>query len=77
MLLSISSGERNENGDHEPQTELDSHANMLVAGRHAYVLARSDWMVNIAPLTPDYKPRTVPLADVAIQYDNVKKLLKQ
>ena len=27
-------------------------------------------MINVAPFTPDYKPMTVPLVDVTLQYDN-------
>jgi len=34
------------------RTELDSHANMPVVGRNAYVLAESGKTVDVSPFTP-------------------------
>ena len=52
------------------RTELDSHANMLVAGKHAYIIAETGKKVDVSPFTPDYKPLTVPLVDAMVKYDN-------
>ena len=41
--------------------ELDSHANMPVVGKHAYVIAETRKKVDVSPFTPDYKLLTVPL----------------
>ena len=54
----------------ECRTELDSHANMPLVGKHAYIIAETGKMVDVSPFTPDYKPLTVPLVDATIKYDN-------
>ena len=54
----------------ESRTELDSHANMPVVGRHAYIVAETGRTVDVSPFTPDYEAITVPLVDAAIQYDS-------
>ena len=50
--------------------ELDSHANMPVVGKHAYIIAETGKKVDVSPFTPDYKPLTVPLVDATVKYDN-------
>ena len=54
----------------ESCTELDSHANMPVVGKHAYIIAETGKKVDVSPFTPDYKLLTVPLVDATIKYDN-------
>ena len=54
----------------ESHTELDSHANMPVVGKHAYIIAKTGKKVNVSPFTPDYKPLMVPLVDAMVRYDN-------
>ena len=54
----------------ESRTELDSHANMPVVGKHAYIIAETGKKVDVSPFTPDYKPLTVPLVDATVKYDN-------
>ena len=44
----------------ESRTELDSHANMPVVGKHAYIIAQTSKKVDASPFTPDYKPLAVP-----------------
>ena len=51
------------------RTELDSHANMPVIGRNAYILSKIGETVDVAPFTPDYKPISVELVDAALKYD--------
>ena len=50
--------------------ELDSHANMPVVGKHAYIIAETGKKVDVSPFTPDYKPLTVPLVDAMVKYNN-------
>ena len=50
------------------RTELDSHANMPVIGRNAYLLSKLGETVDVAPFTPDYKPISVELVDAALKY---------
>ena len=40
--------------------ELDSHANMPVVGKHAYIIAKTGKKVDVSPFTPDYQPLVVP-----------------
>ena len=54
----------------ESCTELDSHANMPVVGKHAYIIAETGKKVDVSPFTPDYKPLMVPLVDAMVRYDN-------
>ena len=51
-------------------TELDSHANMPVVGKHAYIIAETGKKVDVSPFTPDYKPHAVPLVDATVKYNN-------
>ena len=54
----------------ESCTELDSHANMPVVGKHAYIIAETSKKVDVSPFTPDYLPLTVPLVDATVRYSN-------
>ena len=54
----------------ESHMELDSHANMLVVGKHAYIIDKTGKKVDVSPFTPDYKLLTVPLVDATVEYDN-------
>ena len=50
----------------ESRTELDSHANMPVVGKHAYIIDETGKKVDVSPFTPDYKLLTVPLVDAMV-----------
>ena len=50
-------------------TELDSHANMVVVGKHCHILAKTGRHVNVNPFMPTYKALKAPIVDAAIQYD--------
>ena len=39
----------------ESRTELDSHANMPVVRKHAYIIAETGKKVDVSPFTPDSK----------------------
>ena len=51
------------------RTELDSHANMPVIGKNAYILSKIGETVEVAPFTPDYKPISVELVNAALKYE--------
>ena len=53
----------------ESQTELDSHANMPVVGRNAYVLSDLGQKVDVSPFTTDYKSMQISVVDAAVLYD--------
>ena len=52
------------------KTELNSHANMIVVGRHAYILNYSGRTAQVSPFTPEYESlKEVPIVDAAVAYD--------
>jgi hypothetical protein len=61
-----------------PRTELDSHANMFVAGKHAYVLAQSGKTATVHAFSPDIPPTEIPIVDCAFLYEcpfSVRKIV--
>ena len=48
--------------------ELDSHANMPVVGKNAYVLADTGRTCDVYAFTPNYEPIEVPIVDAALLY---------
>ena len=52
-------------------TELDSQANMPVAGQNIHVLADHGKSIKVSPFTPHCEPMSVRLIDAAIQYGNL------
>ena len=56
--------------DGESHTELDSHANMPVAGREALIVEQSGKTVEVNPFTPDSKPIKVEVVNAIVQYDS-------
>ena len=53
----------------QSRTELDSHANMPVVGRHAFIISDTGRIADVNAFTPDYEPMQLPIVDAAIQYD--------
>lgn len=49
----------------DPRTELDSHANMIVLGKHAFVFEHTGRTCNVRPFTSELGVApNVPIADV-------------
>ena len=55
-------------GDEVSRTELDTHANMPVVGRHAYILADTGKTADVNAFSPDHAPITVRIIDAAVLY---------
>ncbi len=55
--------------DEDSRTELDSHANMPVVGRHAYIISDTGRVADVSPFTPDYSSMKIRVVDAAVQYD--------
>jgi hypothetical protein len=53
----------------QSRTELDSHANMPVVGRHAFIISDTGRVADVNAFTPDYEPMQLSIVDAAIQYD--------
>ena len=51
------------------RTELDSHANMLVVGRHSYIISYSGQKVDVRPFTPQYRSMEAELVNAALLYE--------
>ena len=45
----------NDHDEEESRTDLDSHENMVVVGRHANFLADTGNKVDVIPFTSDYQ----------------------
>ena len=55
---------------HKSRTDLDSHANMVVVGKHCKILDRTGEKVDVSPFTPDYTPlEQVEVVDAALEYE--------
>ena len=53
-----------------PRTELDSHANMVVLGKHAFIFESTGKTCNVLPFTKELGfASNVPIVDGAIAYD--------
>ena len=50
-------------------TELNSHANMPMLGRHWFILNDTGWTVEVNPFTPQYKVMTAKFVDGPLLYD--------
>ena len=53
----------------ESRTELDSHANMAVVGKHAHVISDTGQVADVNPFTPDYQSMAVRIVDAAVKYE--------
>ena len=51
------------------RTELDSHANMPVVGRNAFIISDTGRMADVKPYSPDYESMAIPIVDAAVRYD--------
>ena len=50
--------------------DLDSHANMVVVGKHAAITNDTGRRAEFIPFTPDYESLSkVPIVDATIRYD--------
>ena len=62
-------GEDNNETEESSRTELDSHANMPVVGRNAFIISDTGRMADVKPYSPDYESMAIPIEDTAVRYD--------
>ena len=55
--------------EEESRTELDSHANMPVVGRNAYIISDTGKIADVNPFTPDYAFMRISIVDATVRYD--------
>jgi hypothetical protein len=53
----------------ESRTELDTHANMPVVGKHAFIIGETGETVNVNAFSPDYPALKAKIVDAAVRYD--------
>jgi predicted DNA binding CopG/RHH family protein len=53
----------------ESRTDLDSHANMFVAGKHAFILADSGRTATVRAFSPDMEAIETPIVNCAFLYE--------
>jgi hypothetical protein len=51
----------------DSRTELDSHANMPVVGKFAYVISNTGRIADVKAYTPDYDTMQIPIVDAAVK----------
>lgn len=52
------------------KTELDSHANMPVVGKNAFILSYHHKTANVSAFSPDYPQLKIPIVDAAVRYSD-------
>ena len=56
--------------DLKGRTELDSHANMVVVGKHCWIISRSKQSVDVSAFADDVEGlKDVPIVDALLSYD--------
>ena len=66
----MSSVDTSADSGEESHTELDSHANMVVVGMHAYILNYTGLNAEVSPFTSSYDAlKNIPIIDAIIEYD--------
>ena len=62
--------EREKGGVSSSKTELDSHANMIILGRHCFIISRSGKVIDVSTFAEAAGGLSqVPIVDAAIAYD--------
>jgi hypothetical protein len=59
--------------DELSRSELDTHANLPVVGRHAYIISNTRRLANMSPFTPDYSLMQIQVVDTAVHYDTTNE----
>ena len=60
------SEEVNDTEEEESRTDLDSHANMPVVGRNAYIISDMGRIADVNSFTPDYASMRISIVDAAV-----------
>ena len=70
QLANSEVSEGNQCSTADPRSELDSHANMVVLGKHAFVFEKTGRTCNVQPFSKELGIATdVPIVDGAVAYD--------
>ena len=70
IITSLSDGDMHDDDSQAAtRTDLDTHANMLVAGKHAYILAESGKTATVRAFSPDMDAIESAIVDCAVMYE--------
>ena len=69
MVSAIDVSEEANDMEEKSRTELDSHANMPVAGRNACIISDMGRIADVNTFTPDYDSMQISIIDAAVPYD--------
>jgi hypothetical protein len=58
-----------ENSENGSRTDLDSHANVPVAGRNACIMSDTGRIADVNAFTPDYDSMQMSIVDAAVRHD--------
>ena len=70
MIIANIGGANVRYGDHKLTTELDSHANILVAGAYSTIISRTGLHAEVVTYSPHLPSRQIENIDVALAYDD-------
>ena len=62
----VSAVDVSDENEESSRTELDSHANMPVVGRSAYIISDMGRVADVNPFTPDYGSTMITIVDAAV-----------
>ena len=65
--VDVGRGDESMEEEELPRTELNSHANMPVVGRHAYIISDTGRIADVNAFAPAYDYMQVPIMDAAVQ----------
>ena len=69
VIVSSLEGDGMDTEENETRTDLDTHANMIVAGKHAFVLADTGRKATVQAFSPDMEAIETAIVDCAILYE--------
>lgn len=68
VIANVTMDNNNSTSNNTSRTELDSHANMPVVGRHCYVINKTG-SADVSPFSLDYEPlEGIPMVDAVLMY---------
>ena len=69
MVSAVDVSEEVNDMEEESRTEIDSHDNMPLIGRNAYIISDTGRIAGMNPFTPDYDSMRISIVDAAVRHD--------
>ncbi len=68
--ISDVNGDEADDDSKSSKTELDSHANMPVVGKNAFIISDTGRVADVKAYTPDYDSMELHIVDAAVKYES-------